>query len=210
MQLTKFKHACFTLTKDMQTIVVDPGTFSSDFIAPDGVVATIITHQHADHCDLTKIKAISDRNPDMVIYADESITRQLGDYKTRSVHAGDAVTIAGFTLKFYGGQHATIHPGLMPIANLGVLVNDTLYYPGDSFALPDVPVYALALPAAAPWMKVSEAIEFLTQVKPTMAFPVHDAILSEEGREIYDRLYRAEAQKQNIAYERLTTPIQLP
>jgi hypothetical protein len=61
------------------------------------------------------------------------------------------------------------------------MVNDCLYYPGDSFTLPKRPVKVLAFPAAAPWCKVSEVVEFVASVKPTKAFPTHNGTLSEFG-----------------------------
>jgi len=209
MQLTKFKHACFTVTKDMQTIVVDPGVFSTDFIAPDNVVAIIITHQHPDHLDPTKIQSILERSPNATIYAHESASDHLQDVKISSVQAGDIVSSGPFTLAFYGGQHAIIDASIPPIANLGVMINDHLYYPGDSFVAPDEPVHTLALPIAAPWMKISEAMAFLAQIKPDMTFPTHDAILSQEGKEIYDRLLTASASTHETNYQRLSSPIQL-
>jgi L-ascorbate metabolism protein UlaG (beta-lactamase superfamily) len=209
MQLTKFKHACFTVTKDTNTIVVDPGTFSTDFVVPDNVVATIITHEHADHLDEKQLQAISERSPDMVVVAHESIASKLKRVKTRSVSAGDTIEISGFNLTFTGGEHATIAPNLPPLPNLGVHINQTLYDPGDSFTPPAGPVKVLALPAAAPWMKASEAIAFLASIKPEQAFPTHDAILSSEGKEIYDRLYEAAASNYNTRYQRISTPIDL-
>jgi L-ascorbate metabolism protein UlaG (beta-lactamase superfamily) len=209
MQLTKFKHACFTVTKDIHTIVVDPGVFSTDFIAPDSVVAVIITHEHADHFDEKHLAALLERNPEMEVLAHESITSKLVKFRTRAVKAGDSVDIAGFNLRFTGGEHAPIRPGLTPIPNLGVQFGDLLYYPGDSFALPEGSIKALALPAAAPWMKLSEAIDFMTQVHPELAFPTHDAILSSEGKGIYDSNYEAAATALGISYLRLTTPIEL-
>ena len=209
MQLTKFKHACFTVTKDTKTVVVDPGTFSTDFVVPDNVVATVITHEHMDHLNEKHIEAISERNPDMVVIAHESITSKLQGAKTRSVAADESVEIGGFTLVFTGGKHATIHSTIPQIANLGVHINHSLYYPGDSFAPPSEPVTVLALPAAAPWMKASEAIDFLISVKPARAFPTHDAILSSEGKEIYDRLYETMASQHDIIFQRVTTPIDL-
>lgn len=209
MQLTKFKHACFTVTKDTKTIVVDPGAFSTDFVAPDNVVATIITHEHADHLDEKHLHAISERSPDMVVIAHESIVSKLKNVKTRSVAPGDTIEIGGFTLTFTGGDHAVIAPGLPPLANLGVQINQVLYYPGDSFAPPAEPVKVLALPAAAPWMKASEAIALLASVQPERAFPTHDAILSSEGKEIYDRLYETAATQYGATYQRVSTPIEL-
>ena len=209
MQLTKFKHACFTVTKDTKTIVVDPGAFSTDFVVPDNVVATIITHEHPDHLDEKRLQAINERNPNMVVVTHESIASKLKGLKTKNVTAGDTIEVSGFTLTFTGGEHATIAPSLPSLANLGVHINQALYYPGDSFAQPSGPVKVLALPAAAPWMKASEAITFLASVQPEHAFPTHDAILSSEGKEIYDRLYETAANKHNTRYQRISTPIDL-
>ena len=36
----------------------------------------------------------------------------------------------------------------------------------------------LGLPTAAPWLKLSEAVDLLRAVRPRLAFPVHDAVLS--------------------------------
>src|SRR5688572_6267074 len=130
MQLTKFKHACFTLTKDNQTIVVDPGVFSTDFIVPENVAAVIITHEHPDHLDLVQLQAIADKNPDVTVVAYDSITAQLNQFKTQPVAAGDSITIGGFSLDFYGGEHAVIHSSIPVIANLGVMIDGKVYYPG--------------------------------------------------------------------------------
>lgn len=200
MQLTKFKHACFTVTKNNQTIIVDPGVFSTDFTAPDNAVAVIITHEHPDHLDTSHLQSIVDKNPDITIIAHESITSQLAQFKTKAVSAGDTISIGEFDLTFYGGQHATIHPTIPTIANLGVMIDKKVYYPGDSFVIPQQPVEVLALPACAPWMKISEAIDFLAAVAPSTAFPTHDALLSDEGKTIFNRLFTLFAEKANIDY----------
>ena len=67
--------------------------------------------------------------------------------------------------------------------NIGVLVNDSLYYAGDSFEVPEgVDVQVLAVPAAAPWMKISEAMEYVLEVAPKRAFPTHEMLLSKAGK----------------------------
>ncbi|MFI5212748.1 MAG: MBL fold metallo-hydrolase, partial [Candidatus Saccharimonadales bacterium] len=109
MQLTKYNHACFTVEKDMQLLVVDPGNFSTDFIAPENVVAVVLTHEHADHFDPNLLATIIDKNPEAVIIAHPSITDKIAVFQTRSVEVGDAITIGPFDLAFYGGVHALIH-----------------------------------------------------------------------------------------------------
>jgi L-ascorbate metabolism protein UlaG (beta-lactamase superfamily) len=209
MKLTKYEHACFTVEKHNQLIVVDPGGFSSDFIAPANVVAVIVTHQHGDHFDPDILAAIYAKNPESLLLADQAIIDLMPDHRGLAVKAGDKVTVEGFDLAFYGGQHALIHSSLPVIPNLGVMINDLLYYPGDSLTIPDSPVDTLAIPAAAPWLKIGEAMDFLLAVKPRLAFPTHDAILSEIGQELSDAMLDRTAKTVGIEYRRLQSPIEI-
>jgi hypothetical protein len=96
------------------------------------------------------------------------------------------------------------------IDNVGVMINETLYYPGDSFVLPGQPVQILALPIGAPWLKISESIDFLVAIKPKMVFPTHDAVLSAIGKSISDARLSATAREIGAEYRRLdTTPAEL-
>ena len=209
MKLTKYRHACFTVEKDGKVLVVDPGGFSTDFIAPENVVAVIITHEHPDHFDPEHVAEIMDKNPEAVILAPHSISDKLEAFNHQPVKAGEAITTGPFTLTFHGGQHATIHEKFPPLENVGVLINDLIYYGGDSFVLPGQPVDTLLLPASAPWMKISDAMNFLSALKPRLAIPTHDAILSIEGQEIADRLLGGAAQEIGCEYKRPETPIQI-
>jgi len=188
MKLTKYEHACFTLEKNDQVLVVDPGNFTTDFVPPSNVTAVVITHEHTDHFDHEQLAAIINENPEAVIIAHPSITQQIEVFETKSVLAGDHISVGSFDLGFYGGEHAVIHPDIPGLANLGVLINGLLYYPGDSFVRPDVPVDTLALPVSAPWLKISEVIDFARDVQPRFAFPTHDAVLSDIGKSLPDNM----------------------
>jgi L-ascorbate metabolism protein UlaG (beta-lactamase superfamily) len=207
MQLTKYEHACFTVEKDEQLLVVDPGEWSSDFISPSNVVAIVITHDHGDHFDHEQLAPIVDENPDAIIIAPETVTSQIEVFQTKTVYAGDSLDIGPFHLEFFGGKHATIHPSIPPTTNIGVLINELLYYPGDSLTLPGRSVDTLALPVAAPWLKISESMDFLMQIRPRLAFPTHDAILSNIGKELIDGRLAATANEVGSTYQRLTESI---
>jgi L-ascorbate metabolism protein UlaG (beta-lactamase superfamily) len=203
MNVTKYEHACFTVEKDDQVIVVDPGAYTTDFIAPSDVIAIIITHEHPDHFDAELLSAIIDKNPEAVVIGDASITNQIEAFETMPVSVGDTLEMGAFHLEFFGGQHATIDASMPTPPNLGVMIDELLYYPGDSFYVPeDHSVDTLALPVAAPWLKISEVIEFLTAIHPRIAFPTHDAILSNTGKELADRMLGSVAEANDILYVR--------
>lgn len=209
MKLTKYEHACFTVEKDNRLVVVDPGGFSGDFIAPENVVAVVVTHQHGDHFDSDILAAIHAKNPEAILFADQAIIDIVPEFPGQAIEANEEIIIEGFTLAFYGGKHAEIHHSMPIIPNVGVMINDLLYYPGDSLVVPDAAVDTLAIPAAAPWLKIGEAMDFLLAVKPRFAFPTHDAILSEIGKELSDAILGQAAKSADIEYRRLQSPIEI-
>lgn len=209
MKLTKYEHACFTVEKDDQMLVVDPGNLSSDFLPSANTVAIVLTHAHADHSDHEQIAAIIDKNPDAVIIGHPDVVSEIEVFKTQSVNAGDKLTVGAFDLEFFGGTHALIHRSKPPVANLGVLINELVYYPGDSFTLPGRDVDTLALPVGGPWMKLGEAMDFLEVIKPRFTFPTHDAVLSDIGKGMADNWFSSFSQTLGIEYQRLERPIDI-
>jgi L-ascorbate metabolism protein UlaG (beta-lactamase superfamily) len=203
MNITKYQHACLVVEKGGQRLIVDPGVWSADFVVPENVVAIVITHEHPDHLDPEKLKAIAETSPEAVVYAHETVLAKVDGLHTQAVSAGETVQAGEFPLRFTGGEHAVIYPSYPTFANLGVIIDDALYYPGDSYTLPGVAVHSLALPVSAPWMKISEAMDFLSEVKPMRVFPTHDAILSATGHELVDRMLSGTAESVNAKYERL-------
>lgn len=202
MKLTKYQHACFTLEKDGKLLVVDPGEFSSDFIAPENVTAVIITHQHGDHFDSDRLAEIMDKNPEAVILAPASVHAKIEAFNCQEVSAGESISVGPFELAFHGGKHALIHESVPVVDNIGVLINSLVYYPGDSLTLPGQSVDTLLVPASAPWLKVGEAMNFLATLRPRLAIPTHDAILSTEGKEVYDWWLQKVCDESGITYLR--------
>ena len=202
MKLTKYQHACLTLEKDAQLLVVDPGVFTTNLPPLKNVAAIVITHAHPDHFDETKIQEITMENPNAVVLAHSDIVSLLNNtHSTTVVQAGETHWVGAFELAFFGGSHAIIHESIPPISNLGVMINNTLYYPGDSFVLPDCAVETLAVPASAPWMNMAEAMDFITAVKPKTCFPTHNALLSLEGQQLADAWLEKAAQKVGSKYK---------
>lgn len=205
MTITKYEHACFVVEDTGAKLVVDPGKFSPSLPKLTNVAAIVITHVHMDHIDEHKVKQIITDNPEVKVFSTQQVADAHPNIKVVVVSPGSMHQIGPFTLAFFGGQHATIHPSFDKTQNVGVLINSTIYYPGDSFALPGRPIKVLAAPAAAPWLKISEAMDFISETKPELAFPTHDAILSDEGKQICDSTLEPFAKKSGTNYQRLKT-----
>ena len=182
MKLTKFEHSCLILEVADERLIIDPGTFTMPLGEFGDVVAVVVTHEHGDHWTPDQLERILDRNPGAVIYAPAGVAAAAGELPVTVVKDGDVIEAGPFTLKFFGEKHAVIHSSIPVIDNVGVLVNDELYYAGDSFVVPPVAVKTLAVPAGAPWMKISEAMDYVVEIAPKRAFPVHEMVLSVFGK----------------------------
>jgi L-ascorbate metabolism protein UlaG (beta-lactamase superfamily) len=187
VRITKFSHSCVRIDGDDGVVVIDPGSFS-ERAALDGADAVLLTHEHIDHLDVDALGAARTANPDLAVYAHPDVLAKSGGPGT-AVQPGETFTAAGLEVRAYGGRHAVIHPDIPRVANLAYRITaggTSLYHPGDSFEVPDADVDLLFVPVAAPWLKLSEAIDFVRTVKPGRAFALHDALLTEAGAKITD------------------------
>jgi L-ascorbate metabolism protein UlaG (beta-lactamase superfamily) len=183
MRLTKLEHAALVIEDTGDRLYIDPGKFTTPITESNGAVAIVITHEHDDHWTPEQVRRIVEANPDVRIFGPAGVAAAASEFPVETVAAGDEVEAGPFRLRFFGGRHAQIHPSIPIIDNVGVLVNDALYYAGDSFVVPDgVAVAVLAAPAGAPWMKISEAMDYVQAVAPRRAFPTHEMVLSQAGK----------------------------
>ncbi|MFF3856867.1 MBL fold metallo-hydrolase [Micromonospora sp. NPDC002575] len=192
MQLTKYAHSCLRVEHDGGVLVVDPGVFS-DPAALDGADAVLITHEHPDHVDVAALTRQLDRRP-LRIHGPASLAGVLGDAAEalEPVVPGQSFTAAGVPVRAYGGRHAVIHPDIPVVDNLGYLLDDVVYHPGDSLVAPeDVQVDTLFAPIHAPWSKFSEVLDFIRAVAPRRAFALHDGLLNDNGLAVLNRQYAA-------------------
>lgn len=196
MRLTKLEHAALRLDDSGATLLIDPGSFTNPIDDLSGVVGIVLTHEHADHWSPEHLDRILRVAPGTPVFAPAGVAAAASHYEITVVTPGDDVTVGPFSLRFFGGDHAVIHSSLPLVQNVGVLVNDELYYPGDSYAVPDgVAVDVLAAPLGAPWLTIGDAMDFVLAVEPRRAFGTHDMTLSVIGRNMHRQRLRWAAEQ---------------
>ena len=182
MRITKHEHAALRVEDHGQTLLIDPGGYTLPLNELGRLVGIVITHEHPDHWTPEHLDRILRDAPGTPIFAPSGVARAAADYAVTVVAPGNTVHAGDFKLRFFGGTHAEIHSSLPLVENVGVLVDDELYYPGDSYAVPEgVEVPTLAAPLGAPWLKIGDAMDYVLAVKPRRAFGTHDMTLSVIG-----------------------------
>jgi L-ascorbate metabolism protein UlaG (beta-lactamase superfamily) len=186
MRLTKLGHACVRLEKDGAVLVIDPGAFSEPDAALAGASAILVTHEHMDHFVPDRLNAAMAADPALTLWTNVAVASQLTDFGER-VHAvahGDTFSVAGFGVHVYGTDHAAIHQDIPIAANIGFMVDGEVFHPGDALTVPEDPVSTLLLPVSGPWLKLGEIIDYGRTVAPRRGYAIHDALLSEIGRQL--------------------------
>jgi L-ascorbate metabolism protein UlaG (beta-lactamase superfamily) len=183
MRLTKFGHACVRVEKDGRRLVIDPGGLTGPE-ALDGADAVLVTHEHVDHFSEERLREAARRNPALRIWANASVARLLDGLGARvtAVGEGEAFAAAGFDVRVYGTWHAPIHPDLPRIGNVGFLVDEAVFHPGDALTVPDgATVDTLLLPVHGPWSTTGQLIDYVRAVAPRQAYAIHDGALNDVG-----------------------------
>jgi L-ascorbate metabolism protein UlaG (beta-lactamase superfamily) len=181
MRITKFGHSCVRLEHDGVALVLDPGVFATPE-ALDGATAVLITHEHPDHYA-----------PDLLAATDArifTIDAVAGKIRDDAPDVAERVTVvspgetfdAGIPVRAVGEQHAVIHPEFPQFFNSGYVVtlgDQVVYHPGDALTAPGEHVDVLCAPVSAPWLKISEALDFARLVGAPRNLGIHDRVYTE-------------------------------
>jgi len=184
MVIRKFFHSCILIEEAGKRLLIDPGTFSfiDGTLKPENigpVDAVVITHKHGDHYNPEALKILYGLKPFTIISnpdVGEMLVRDGFQYET--IPSGEERNIQGFLIKALIAPHELI-PTEIP-NNTAYLINNRLLHSGDSLTVPSLDnCEILALPVAAPWLKLVEAIEFAYRLHPKIVVPVHDWIIKD-------------------------------
>lgn len=204
MEITKYGHACISLEKDGRRLLIDPGGLTPDAAAIPAD-ALLITHEHNDHFVPATVGAALDRNPDLQIYANAAVAAELPGLggALHVVGHGDTFEVAGFSVQVHGEWHAVIHQDIPLVTNVGYLVDEHIFHPGDALTVPEVPVDTLLVPISGPWGKVGELVDWVREVGPRTTFAIHDGLLNGIGLGLMDRMLGENGPGTGAGYRRL-------
>ncbi|MET7906622.1 MBL fold metallo-hydrolase [Streptomyces sp. NPDC005355] len=198
MRITKFGHACVRLEKNGRAVVIDPGVMTREPDALVGAEAVLITHEHFDHFDPERLRGFRS-----AIYTCAGVARRLGVFGDRVnvVRDGDSFSIAGFEVSVAGDKHHFSHPDAPPVDNIGFLIDEEVFHPGDALTVVDVPT--LLVPGQAPWLTVPDMISYLRRMTPRRAYAIHDGLINEWGLKVLDDVLAMEAKRAGADIRRL-------
>ena len=191
MRLTHLGHACLLVETGGQRLLVDPGVFSQGIVDVTGLNVILVTHQHADHVDLQRLPAILEANKQASLYAEPqaaAVMAAAGIASEQTV-AGEELSFGRVLIMPVGEKHALINEALPRIGNLGVVIRvegePSLFHPGDAYDGDPGQIDILAVPLNAPWTAGRDTVAFAQRIAPKVSVPIHDALLSVVGRQLY-------------------------
>ena len=177
MKITKLGHCCLLIYTKGKRILTDPGSYTVETHSKiENIDYILFTHEHQDHYHIESLRVILEKNPQAVIYSNNSVSELLDKegIKHTQINHSDTLLLGEISVTGIGEKHAQMHSTIPLSTNLGYFIDERLWYPGDAFTNPERPVEILALPVSGPWMKLSEAIDYALLLKPKKVFPVHD------------------------------------
>ncbi len=185
MKVTKYAQSCLLIEEEGVKILTDIGSYSEGVPEVEGLSAVLITHEHQDHFDVDKLQEVLGRSPDAVVITHAGVGAKLAELGIAwtGIEPGEELEVQGVSIESFGTEHAVIY-GTSPCRNTGFLIAGKLYMPGD--ALHDVlnkKIDILALPTGGPWHKMSECIDYAKKVNPRVAFPIHDAMYTNDYKQ---------------------------
>ncbi|MFF5033086.1 MBL fold metallo-hydrolase [Nocardia salmonicida] len=202
MNITHFGHACVLVeipsAAASTRILFDPGTYSQGFEGLADLDLILITHAHPDHLDAPRLAALLAANPVAQLIVGEGTLKALDnpDYPenmrrpTHVAQPGQELSVLGHDIVVTGGEHACVHSALPPSENLGYLIDEAVFHPGDAFDEIAGTVGVLLLPIGGPWMKIGEGIDYLRSIAPRVVVPIHQAGLATAHQNMHCQLLK--------------------
>lgn len=183
MKIKKIGHCCLRIEEEGTVILTDPGVFSNGQNEEKRIGTILITHEHADHFHIESLKKILENNPEVRIYTNSAVKNLIEKegMVCTEIKDGEPIEIKGVKVESFSTPHAEIYESITPVLNSGFLIAEKLYLPGDALHNPGKKVAVLAAPVVGPWLNIKDAVDYIKEIKPRLAFPIHDGFLKIPG-----------------------------
>jgi L-ascorbate metabolism protein UlaG (beta-lactamase superfamily) len=172
MRLIRYSHSCVRLEFDGAVVVIDPGGWSEP-AALVGADAVLVTHEHGDHVDESRLAGL-----DCPVFAPAGAALTQIDF--HPVRPGGSITVAGLDVEVVGGWHAPVLAGQQRCPNVGYVIGG-VYHPGDALDPALHAVDTVLVPMQASWLKTAEGVDFLQTCEYTRAIGIHDGQINERA-----------------------------
>jgi L-ascorbate metabolism protein UlaG (beta-lactamase superfamily) len=206
MKITKYLHSCVLIEHDGKKLLFDPGSltfndvdFKPEDVGPVDVI--LLTHSHPDHLFPKFLKRIPTKK--IITHQEIADLLKQESIEVEVIEKDGVKVVEGFTIKAVETPH-----GSLPVAvpyNLGYIINDSVYNPGDSYARTDIRADVLLLPIVSPWGTLNDAVAFATKLNPKQVIPVHEAIYIEYMRDRMSEVVGKKLTENGIEYQSLAS-----
>lgn len=172
MKITRYEQSCLLIEQGETRVLIDPGTpFTQkrDIAELGKLDAVLITHEHADHFDQELCEKVSG---DLDIYVNESTSKHMVGNK-KVVQSNQQINIGELKITAIELPHCLMPDGSEGPQNIGYLINDIFFHPGDGIELDGLKVKYLALPITGPDVSMKRAFGFARQVSAQQAIAIH-------------------------------------
>jgi len=172
MKITKYAQSCILIEIDGKKILIDPGNYGLDLNLKD-VDIILITHKHEDHCSIEAIKTIIKNKPTILTNKEVNELLKSNGIDSNVLEVGKSKLINGISIKAIRGKHG-IPPNKIIPEDIGFLINDKIYHPGDTVNFEGKPYAEIVLvPIAGPDLSIDTAVQFVNEIKCKIAIPIH-------------------------------------
>ncbi|OGZ70107.1 MAG: hypothetical protein A2904_00430 [Candidatus Staskawiczbacteria bacterium RIFCSPLOWO2_01_FULL_33_9] len=179
MKITKLGHCCLLIEHKNKRILTDPGAWSTAQNKVTNIDFILITHEHPDHLHIESLETVLQNNPNVKIITNTAVGKIISEKNIKFDVLEESQTILheDILLEAFGNDHEEIYEQFGKVQNTGYFIDNKLFYPGDAFTKPNKSIEILAFPIVAPWTTFKKAMQYVLDVKPKIAFPVHDGML---------------------------------
>lgn len=185
MKVTRFFQSCLLIDDTGARILIDPSAQEKERLSNFGKInAVCYTHEHGDHFDADMAEEFIKAG--VPVYTNES-TAKLLKGKSNVVGDGQDFTVGNMNIKVIELPHCPMVDGSPGPQNVGYLINEKLFHPGDGKELSGLQVENLALPLTGPDISMRDAFTMASTLGAKTVVPIHYDYLG-ANPEVYSRM----------------------